>query len=361
MLLQQFQIVFVGYSADDPPVQYLLEALKRFGPSQRNAMYAFHWGDERQAIAQWSHKAVTPLAFQEFSHLWETLSAWAARARGVDKWHDDLIKMASAGPASMQPHERGMVAHMAATEEGSHRLAIAESPIPAEWLFVFDKCARLRGPAQEHATPFKEGIEFFKKVGLDSDAAPEFSLDTMAPDPVELPGSAWDAFSPTDIDVVTARPESLSRVERRAVPPLPRRLANLGRWFGKVAHEPAALIWAAGETSLHPDLRERLTNAMRFDTARYSELIRKQWQWILASWNSDQYDVDNQFHIVKRQVEIDGWTPALLRAAIQLYRARLNVKPAFDERWHRLFGQGSGVFKWKRWGSQAADLIAGSV
>jgi len=26
-----------------------------------------------------------------------------------------------------------------------------------------------------------------------------------------------------------------------------------------------------------------------------------------------------------------------------------------------LFGQGSGAFKWKRWGSQAADLSAGSV
>ncbi|HWU73494.1 MAG TPA: SIR2 family protein, partial [Sphingomonas sp.] len=102
-LLRRFKIVFVGYSADDPPVQYLLEALSR-EEDRPNDLYAFQSGSIDQAAAQWKHKGVQPIAYDSANGhlaLWETLRAWAARARDVDAWHERVIAMAAAGPGAL--------------------------------------------------------------------------------------------------------------------------------------------------------------------------------------------------------------------------------------------------------------------
>lgn len=45
-----------------PPVQYLLEALNRTnGPME--GVYAFQSGDSNYANLRWSHKGVTPVAY----------------------------------------------------------------------------------------------------------------------------------------------------------------------------------------------------------------------------------------------------------------------------------------------------------
>ncbi|HLZ07706.1 MAG TPA: SIR2 family protein, partial [Chloroflexota bacterium] len=61
-LLSRYQIVFVGYTADDPPVQYLLEALNLRAGS-RNRLYAFQEGESGAAAALWEHKGVQAIAF----------------------------------------------------------------------------------------------------------------------------------------------------------------------------------------------------------------------------------------------------------------------------------------------------------
>jgi hypothetical protein len=56
-LLSRFQIVFVGYTAEDPPVQYLLEALN-LEARTRNRLYAFQDGASEAAKALWEYKGV---------------------------------------------------------------------------------------------------------------------------------------------------------------------------------------------------------------------------------------------------------------------------------------------------------------
>ena len=101
-LLSRFQIVFVGYTADDPPVQYLLEALNlRAGSKSR--LFAFQEGESGAAAALWEHKGVQAIPFdgaKGFESLWNTLSAWADRARNVDGWYAGLLSRAAAGPAN---------------------------------------------------------------------------------------------------------------------------------------------------------------------------------------------------------------------------------------------------------------------
>ena len=60
-VMDNYRIVFVGYAADDPPVQYLLEALSRSAYSDPR-LYAFQSGRPDEARALWSQKGVTAIA-----------------------------------------------------------------------------------------------------------------------------------------------------------------------------------------------------------------------------------------------------------------------------------------------------------
>ena len=61
-LLARFQIVFIGYTADDPPVQYLLEALN-LKSGGRARLYAFEAGGGDEAAALWRHRGVEAIQF----------------------------------------------------------------------------------------------------------------------------------------------------------------------------------------------------------------------------------------------------------------------------------------------------------
>ena len=60
-VMDNYRIVFVGYAADDPPVQYLLEALSRSAYSDPSRLYAFQSGRPDEARALWSQRALLRL------------------------------------------------------------------------------------------------------------------------------------------------------------------------------------------------------------------------------------------------------------------------------------------------------------
>jgi SIR2-like domain len=135
-LLSRFQILFVGYTADDPPVQYLLEGLN-LRAGTRNRLYALQSGEHSSAIALWEHRGVQAIPFASsngFSLLWDTLRAWAERARDSRAWFETALLRAAPGPKHLAPHERGKLAHILATREGARRVASAPEPLGAEWL-----------------------------------------------------------------------------------------------------------------------------------------------------------------------------------------------------------------------------------
>jgi len=137
-LIEKYRIVFIGYSADDPPLHYLLEALHHSG-SAAGRLYAFHSGAQADAEALWQPRGVRAIAYDPANHatLWKSIAAWADRARDPEAWYQALLSRAQLGPETMQPHERGQVAHLATTAAGAKRLAKAEPPLPARWLCVF--------------------------------------------------------------------------------------------------------------------------------------------------------------------------------------------------------------------------------
>jgi len=332
-LLQRYKIVFVGYSADDPPVQYLLEALSR-ADERPNGLYAFQAGNIAEASAQWAHKGVLPIPYDDADEhlaLWNTLRAWADRARDVDAWYDDVIAEARVGPAELMPHQRGMIAHLASTREGTRRLAASTTPTPATWLCVFDHNRRYGdpGPANfydEASTRFDP----FSAFGLDSDEAPAATDPDDRFSRRETPEGAWDGFASTEADRERLPIDGVGWLRGRgagAPPKLPARLWHLGMFLIRVAEQPAALWWAAHQSGLHPDVAHHLEWSIRQQPDRYSPLMLRGWRLLLASWRERAPDPNSLRYELEALVQQEGWSTKLARAVVEMYRPVLAVKP----------------------------------
>ena len=79
-IIEKYFVVFVGYTADDPPVQYLLEALNKTVCTLYTP--AFQSGDANYALSRWQHKGVEAIPYENsdnYKALWDTLSARAER------------------------------------------------------------------------------------------------------------------------------------------------------------------------------------------------------------------------------------------------------------------------------------------
>jgi NAD-dependent SIR2 family protein deacetylase len=111
-LLRRYTLVFVGYSADDPPMRYMLEATEAgrlHFPDLRRA-YAFaSFGDdadsdEGSVRARWRAKGLVPIPYENgdgcYDNLYDTLSAWAACTRDPAGWAEAEIGRLVAVPFS---------------------------------------------------------------------------------------------------------------------------------------------------------------------------------------------------------------------------------------------------------------------
>ena len=338
-LLARFQIVFVGYGADDPPVQYLLEALNLHA-GNRSRLFAFQPGSNTDDAALWEHRGVRAIPFDNsagFDPLWDSLAAWAERSCDFDGWYTNLLTTAAVGPAGLDPHVRGQVAHLLSTREGTRRVVFTEGPIPASWLLMLDPRQRfakagLVDPYGESA----ERIDPYESLSLDFDTPPQPAEDDG--DFLRgraIPEGSWDAFEPTRFDqddVVDRDPGSFCGAGAAASGKLGTRLNNLGIWFQKVAHQPIALWWAAGRGPLHPHIVDNIQAWLRQDPGRWPDDIRRGWRFLIASWADRRTDPDRGYFELQHRVQQEGWSEARVREYADLFRPRLKVERKFGLR-----------------------------
>ena len=333
-LLARYQIVFVGFSADDPPIQYLLEALNLKGGA-RSGLYAFQSGAKQDAVALWEHRGVQAIPFDpsdDFSSLWTTLEGWAARARGVDAWYDAVLDRAAGGPANLEPFVRGQVVHMAATQDGARRLAGREPPIDGSWVLAFDAGARFTTPFRIHEDPHVV-FDPFTQLGLDSDEPPPPPTPENRYESRTTPAGALDPFVPTRPDV-EALNEKASPVGLRASEfegsPLSPRLGHLATWLGRVAHQPVVLWWAAEGAPLHLQIQQGLTHALDQSPERFSPEIAKGWRLLLAKWADRRPDSNFATFALQNRVERSGWSEAAVRDYVAVFKPHVTVHRAFS-------------------------------
>lgn len=328
-LMEGYQLVFVGYSADDPPVQYLLEALSD-RTLARGGLYAFQGGAPDEAHAIWRSKGVRAIAYdpaEKHSALWHTLEAWAVRARDPSAWETRVLRQARRGPARLAPHERGWVRHMAMFPASARR--ISEARLPAEWLCVFDPLVRYGAP--HAARGDRPGFDPFDAYGLDEVPPPPVDLEDRSWIRREVPTGAWDAFAPSrwdgrpTQDVLGARFHGPSAGAAADLPP---RLLQLGRWLASVADQPAAAWWASGQGGLHPGVIDAVL--ARFERPYDDSGVAKAWRRIVANWRTSPRSRLEQAHDLKKTVKRAGWTAAALRDLESLLQPTIEVSRQYS-------------------------------
>lgn len=331
-IFQDYVVVFVGYSADDPPVRYLLEALHKTSGKKINA-YAFQSGDHDDAIARWKHKGVDAISYSpDDGHkaLWDSLEAWAERARDPDAWVTKVINACQNGPTVLQPHERGQVAHIISTYEGAKKFCEAEVVPPAEWLCVFDKYRRFAKPDNPiPLTIYKNEpyVDPFDLYGLDSDPQPS------KPEPKghyakrETPSTAWDAFEINYLDKVAIHDNNLTAFcgyRTNHLPPMLPRMEKLGKWLAKVCDQPAAVWWAAHQSSLNQHIQRLIFFALKQSDRQIDRDIRYAWRQLFEAWKHVE-DSNREWHLLQSVINTDGWSGAIVRRFSEVLRPYLSV------------------------------------
>lgn len=138
-LLDNYHLVFIGYSADDPPVSYLLEALRK---SQRDTrIYAFQNIKDNEGFLKWQSKGVNTIGFSNYNLLWDSLKAWGDNYNTED-WTPYCLNLASKEPSKLLPYQREQVMQFVTKAESMKQFLELSPPAPASWIFVFDAWLR---------------------------------------------------------------------------------------------------------------------------------------------------------------------------------------------------------------------------
>lgn len=332
-LLRKFSIVFIGYSADDPPVQYLLEALKGKADAA-GRMFAFQPGASSAASSLWENKGVRAIAYSDVERheaLWSTLGEWSCRAADVDGWYERVLARAVAGPQSLTAFERGQVAHVLSSTEGARRLVNMTGTVPSSWVKVLDPRERY---GEVGSDPSRGLVDPFDHYGLDGDAPPpppnprEAELEYRAR-PREAPDESWNGFDDLPGDATTwsqRRGTIFYGSAAGASEALTERLGLLGAWFVRVAHEKEAFAWALRQRDLHPTIKWRLQSSLAQDSVRFSPEIAKGWRYLLRVWDDKRPDVDQAVFSVSTEARTSGWSEELARRLMDTRRARLGIE-----------------------------------
>ncbi len=334
-ILSKYSVVFIGYSADDPPMQYLLEALNRTsGPIEE--VYAFQSGDQNYAASRWKHKGVTAIPYDGsdgHSALWDTLEAWASRADDPNSWMRGVVEQAKSGPETLLPHERGQVAHIVSTIDGARKFAEGDNPPPATWLCVFD-------PARRFAKPGRLGrfmekgpyVDPFDLYSLDSDPIPDKSDPEDHYSKREVPNGVWDGFAPSNADRTGLRDENTGSFRghwSRESPRLPARQAQLGFWLSKIAHQPEAVWWAVRQLGLHPNITEQITWQLEKTNLEVTPAVREAWRYLSDFWEEDHTELRRNWYDLASAIEVSGWSDVILRRFTHFGRPYITVKENF--------------------------------
>jgi len=330
-VIDRYVVVFLGYQADDPPVQYLLEALNKSAGALKG-VYAFQSGPAEDAVARWQHKGVRAIPYDHSSEhvaLWDTLDAWANRADDPDEWVRSKVEGAAQGPEALRPHERGQIVHIISTLEGSREFSRASAPPPAEWLCVFDPHQRFATPDNTRRRSFEQDgplFDPFAVYGLDDDPAPKPHDPDNHFERRETPPTVLDCLALNSRDRISLRDGNFPGIRgpwSLSSPRLAPRLWELGHWIGRIAHQPTAAWWAAGQSGLHPEVQEQIEWSLNRNNAGAPSTVKDCWRYLFEAWSMSGRNPDYDRH--RFPTDAEGWNIARVRCYGKLDRPFLTA------------------------------------
>lgn len=311
-LIKHHTVVLVGYSAEDPPVKYLLQGLSQNGGIDQHNLYAFDRGRHEDIEAKWRDRGVTPIAYQgedgDHSALWTTFEAWAERADDPRAWRGNIIDLARQGPRSLEAYQRGQVAHVVRTTAGARAFSDADPKITPEWLCVFDvhcrtaKSVRGYGENAETFDPFESYCLDDDPIRL-SDNHSNYRQERLHD---HLLGWRLGDNSPDNIHNLGAFPTA-NRM------PLPSRLSALSNWISENLDSPLTAWWAFRQWHLHSKLLWFIRYRLRRQTDLSSD-ARRMWNILVemqTTGSVEQHDII--WPELMRRVRVEGWSNSVMR------------------------------------------------
>ena len=328
-LLDRRTVVLLGYSADDPPIRYLLEGLNVAGRIREQRLYAFVANDPTRSELDWRERGVTPIVYDpadQHRYLWETIHAWAERARDVDVWRARIADMAAVTPDRLKPFERGQVAALCSSAEGATAFASKTPPPPPEWLCMFDAATRYAKPGKT--------VSYSEKPNPEIDPLTAYGLDDDPPRPNpqgrQQGAPGIDLLGPLKTDDPVARETGITGGWRWRNGPLNTRLFQLSRWIVAVMASPTTVWWAAGRGLLHRHLHDQLSWALDRDDLVMDPIVQQAWRLVLEAHDTTPDDLREGWHGVNQQIRKEGWTERTIRVFAGATRAHLKVARS----WH---------------------------
>lgn len=328
-LLDRYIVVLVGYSADDAPVRYLLEGLNVSGRIREQRLYAFTANDPVRSTLDWSERGVTPIVYDPADHhryLWESMHAWAARARDMEGWRSSVVRLAATKPEELKPFERGQVFALCSSKEGAEVFASSAPPPPAEWLCVFDAKCRYAKPSRT--------FNFGEAQNPEIDPLATYGLDDDPPRPNQpgqdesIPGV--DLLAPLRTDDPVAREQGIVGMWRWPGAPLNARLFQMVRWIESIVMSPTTVWWAAGQSALHKHLQVQISSALDRNNAHFDQTIRRAWRLVLEAQESAADDISDGWYGISSQIQTEGWTPRSVRIFAVATRPRLAMRRSWQ-------------------------------
>lgn len=250
------------------------------------------------------------------------MEAWAERADDHRAWRSSVIATTQHDPKSLEPYQRGQVAHVVKTVPGAKLLSETEHPTHPEWVCVFSGFIRSATRVSAHGDDAKV-FEPSMAYGLDDD------LQNLKDEDYRSGIFNDDLLSWRHGD---ENPSDAHRLGGR-VPDghtsIPPRLWHLLRWIGANIASPVIAWWAIKQNGLHP----RLMDHIEWHLGRGGELpdkARHIWSLVIdhhkdprnREWASDWFDL-------KRRVANEGWTPSVLREFGRIVSPKLDIKPPY--------------------------------
>lgn len=318
-LLTSYTVVLLGYSAEDPPVKYLLQGLNHDGGSDSSNLYAFDRGTQDEVDSKWDDRGVTAIAFSEYYQLWESLEAWRDRAASPREWRAKVFELALKRPQELLAHERGQVAHIVRTTSGAKLFAHAEDLPPADWLCVFDRDCRVAKQSKGYGI----GGEVFRPIavfGLDDDKQ---HIDS------ESIGDSSDEHL-LEWRRGDANPPHAHRLGNRGGAPmkLPRRLEHITFWIAKSLNNPIIAWWGARQHDIHPRVLDALSQRFRLESDMHPK-AREVWSLILESHYQHGYEEkDSNWFDFRDHLKREGWTKGVLRYFEEVTKPYISIERA---------------------------------
>lgn len=298
-LILNYTVVFLGYSANDPLVSYLLLGMENSNSKIKPNLYAFGKENSGFSRSEWKERGIELVEFLDYDDLWKTIHQWAERSRYPYRWRQKIVGLLSKDPKILEPYERGQVVEFLRTDIGINSLKKIGSAARSEWINVLDGTSqKLYVHGGSYSTEHKEKLILAYRV--DGESYNENRVRREVSDRI------LDAGNLEDTIIGEEGREIFDRTSKS-------RSYEIMQWICENLNKPAMAWWVTRQSHLDYDLLNMLKQKL-ISVSSLNSKARLLWKLILEYHEgAPSYELMEQRQHFKRLVNRDRWKTSTLR------------------------------------------------